>query len=77
MASVHQLIFVNFFFKYSLDVRAHYLGHFKTVIGDSSVCFSLPSHIFVSPQQVIDVGTNLYSLVNRERLGVSSLSKGY
>ena len=39
---------MNFFFKYSLGVRAHYLWHFKPVIGDSAVCCSLSSHIFVS-----------------------------
>ena len=49
IVSVHQPIVVNFIFKYSLDVMAHYLWHFKPVIGDSAVCCSLSSHIFVSP----------------------------
>ena len=76
MVPVHQPIIVNFFFKYSLDVRTHYLWHFKPVIGDSAVCCSLSSHIFVSPPPSLRPdGTNLYSLVNRELMGVSSLSK--
>ena len=47
---------------------------FQPVIDDSVAAYQATylSH----PQPVIDqVGTNLYSLVNRELLGVSSLSK--
>ena len=69
---------VNFFFNYSLDIRAHYLWHFKPVIGNSAVCCSLSSHIFVSPPtshrpcwyQFLQLGEQRTQL-----LCVSSLSK--
>ena len=74
MAPVHQPIIVNCF-KHSLDVGALYLWHFKPVIGDSAVCCSLSSHIFVSPPTSHRPdGTNLTAWWT-ETLGVSSLSK--
>ena len=43
--------YCEFLFKYSLDVRAHYLLHYKRVIGDSAVCCRLSSHICLTPNQ--------------------------
>ena len=60
------------------DVRAHYLWHLKPVIGDSAVCCSLSSHIFVSSPTSHRPSWYqfIYCFVNRELLGVlSSLSK--